>query len=95
MVLHVKAQGHAGYSAEGNDIVCAGISMLVQAFAQWLYRRPFACEMLEDRMEPGDVEWVVLVREGEALALAVLDMLTGGFELLAEKYPECVKVGRK
>lgn len=31
-MIEIKVEGHSGYSAKGNDIVCAGISSLFQTF---------------------------------------------------------------
>ena len=32
----IRITGHAGYAAEGSDIVCAGVSVLLQSLGNYL-----------------------------------------------------------
>ncbi|KUK14125.1 MAG: ribosomal-processing cysteine protease Prp [Synergistetes bacterium] len=41
----VRAEGHTGYAEEGKDIVCAGVSALLQTLLMWL------AEEYGDRLE--------------------------------------------
>lgn len=74
-------RGHAGCGPRGRDIVCAGVSSLVCALAEYLTRRGEAAELV---MEPGHV--AVAVREHSP----ALEVVCTGLRQLAAAYPQCV-----
>lgn len=89
----LTVEGHAGAAPKGLDIVCAGVSGIVQMLAEWVKKDP--CKQLcQKRVE---------IEEGRAMIEAsaraqemprVLDWfgLAGeGLEMIAAAYPEYVQ----
>lgn len=87
----LSVSGHAGYAESGKDIVCAGISITAQALAVALSQ---ADDVLCDvRME--DARMFMVCRHSNRVKRYVdgmFDMARTAFELLAETYPEYVKL---
>ena len=90
----LSVSGHAGHSANGNDIVCAGVSMLVHALAAWMAAQQKAgladihtltcekgCAVMDVRFPPPAAE------PARGAASVVLE----GFRLLAVQYPQNVR----
>lgn len=90
--ISLAMDGHAGYADAGSDIVCAAASILVYTFASRL-REITGGDGLYASLAPGearvkvDADWRIA---GECTA--VLDTITAGFMLLADKYPDHVSV---
>lgn len=82
----LAVRGHAGYGRHGEDIVCAGISALVYALAGTLEETGRLAEAV---MEPGRAD----IR-GEGDCTREFALVRRGLELLAERYPQCVEMGR-
>lgn len=91
--LYLSAEGHAGAAEYGKDTVCAAASMLVCT----------AAELLRRSRREGRVRNVVILMESGAAALSAepekgygesmrreMAAICGGFELLAERYPEYI-----
>ena len=86
----ITVTGHAGYAPPGQDIICAGVTALVQTLAQALERS----EPEEDifiHIEPGMAvfEYDRLTDAGKINAGSFLI----GMNWLAETYPDYVQVG--
>ena len=81
----LTAIGHAGYSEKGTDIVCAGVSALVQALIGWLENNP--CEVQCVSVDAGEV--IIACSGGEDVS-AVFYMVAIGLEQLAYTYPDHV-----
>lgn len=91
--LRLESAGHAGYAEKGEDIVCAGASMLTGALAG----------SLEEAEERGRCTSAIKQRDGYALieAEATLSnraeikayfrMAATGYRMLAEKYPKNIE----
>lgn len=86
--FRVSIQGHAGYGPVGADIVCAGASMLAATLARALggiegYRYTDDGDAVEISCAPsvGQINRV----------LTMMDVVDGGFGLLAGTYPNHVK----
>ena len=63
--ISMRAKGHAGYAPYGQDIVCAGVSMLLQTFLDYL-----------ESIQPiATADASLEVKAGEGL----LEIRTGGF----------------
>lgn len=77
------AEGHAGYGPKGQDIVCAGISCLMQTAAQCLLEDGNARKI---SIKPGKV---VLAWEGQA---PWLRFVRTGVSMLQEAYPDNILV---
>lgn len=81
--------GHANYDEYGKDIVCAGISALVQALIGWIEENYWKSECIS--IDPKDGEVIVACEGGEELA-AVFYMTAIGLEQLAYSYPDHVQI---
>lgn len=83
---YLAVRGHAGYGRQGQDIVCAGVSALVYALAGTLQETERLAEAV---MEPG---WADVWGAGDCAREFAL--VRRGLEMLAERYPQCVEMGR-
>lgn len=90
--LHLE--GHAGFDQAGADIVCAGVSALTEALLRQLQRREnwrVSCGLCRQnalvrvRLYPGS-------RRAAQRARALLETVCGGYQAIAEEYPDYVKV---
>ena len=80
---HLTVRGHAGYGEHGKDIVCAAASALVYA----LVGRLRETGRLEGfRSGPGYAEVT-----GAGDCEREFDLVRCGLELLAARYPRCVR----
>lgn len=79
--------GHAGYSEKGTDIVCAGVSAIVQALIGWIENNPEYAECIS--IDNGEV--LIECNGGEELA-AVFYMVAIGLEQIANTYPDHVQI---
>ncbi|HBU12178.1 MAG TPA: hypothetical protein DEB31_05460 [Clostridiales bacterium] len=89
----ISVTGHAGYNAEGPDIVCASCSML-----SWLLVQNIAAEESDGHVRDlryeykgGDVcaAFVADANYAERIAL-IVDVIKGGFFALSISYPDNV-----
>ena len=84
----IKIRGHAGYAEQGHDIVCAGVTALTQALIKSVQ------ELTEDEIEYifesgiADIE----IRNVSERARTLIDSFFIGVNLIAEEFPEHVKV---
>ena len=93
--LYLTAQGHSGHAARGQDIVCAGISAIINALGFWLSKQ-------SGRLCPG--ETVLDFAKGRAvvrcvpknadreIVLQMFKFAIDGISLIAGEYPECVEI---
>lgn len=85
-------KGHSGMAKEGEDILCAAVSILTYTMAARLYeiedRRPDFKTIVV--LEPGDarLQWS---QESIEVSLLLHDIQTG-FVLLQEKCPKNIKI---
>jgi len=89
-----KVVGHSGYAAEGEDIVCAGISSIVQTTLLGLIK--FLPEKPRIVHEKGNVECHITetcktLRETEIL----IETMLAGLSEIAAMYPEFCRVREK
>jgi uncharacterized protein YsxB (DUF464 family) len=80
--------GHAGYAPHGQDIVCAGVSALVQTLIQSL--EELTQDKIQYSMQPGtvDIEFGNLSEQAQLL----VDSFFIGLRFFTENYPENVKL---
>ena len=78
--------GHSGYAQRGKDIVCAGVSVLVQTLAIYLAEKGFDPEVII-----GDGEMSVKAPYTGAAAVSFEFCLTG-LLALSDAYPENIKI---
>lgn len=93
--LFLTAQGHSGHAAPGQDIVCAGISAIINTLGFWLSKQSV-------RLCPG--ETVLDFAKGRAIVrcipkkadresvLQMFKFALDGILLIAGEYPECVEI---
>lgn len=82
-MIHIKLKGHADYGQMGEDIVCAGVSILVQSLVN-------AAEGVDFEERDGVITQVVMPKS--QYNLGMLDMMRGGMEMLSEEYPDNVSI---
>ena len=86
---NIKITGHAVYAEPGKDIVCAGVSTLVQNLIASLDMLvPGTLESTE--VNPGYVE--IKHRNLSEHAKMLVDSFFIGVNLIANEYPEHVKI---
>ena len=84
----IKLSGHANYAPAGQDIVCAGVSVLIQTLIQSV--ETLTTDEIEYNMQPGTVDikfWCL-----SDLTKALIDAFFIGAEGIAEGYPDNVKI---
>lgn len=83
--------GHAGYAEHGKDIVCAAVSSLLQAFIASVE------ELTEDKIKTGLTAGYATVTYGNLSepSVVLLDSFFLGVTMIAEKYPNHVKLTRR
>lgn len=81
--------GHANYDEYGKDIVCAGVSAIVQALIGWLENNPCNVECISIDEQRGEV--IITCEGGEDIA-AVFYMASIGLEQIAVSYPDHVQI---
>ncbi len=81
--------GHANYAEYGKDIVCAGVSAIVQALIGWCEENYETVNCISIDTQAGEV--IISCDGGENVA-AVFRMSTIGLEQLAYSYPDHVQI---
>lgn len=95
-----QAKGHAGYALEGDDIVCAGVSTLIQAAAAGLEKFLSEQVHLTERLaDPQDVFVKLMLPEAlsgeeEKAARVILETLELGMRGVAGSYGKYLEVRR-
>lgn len=82
----ITVQGHAGYADHGKDIVCAGVSTLVQTFIQSV--EELTADKIQYSMQPGTVD--IRFRDLSERAQLLVDSFFIGVQLIADNYPDNV-----
>lgn len=84
----IKIKGHAGYDEPGKDIVCAGVSTLVQTLVQSIGE--LTSDKIQYSMSPGTVD--IRFRNLSERAQALTDSFFVGIRMIADEYPENVQL---
>lgn len=84
----ITIEGHAGYAPRGQDIVCAGISTLVQTLIQSF--EDLCTDEITYHLKPGWVE----IKHGDlsAKGTVLVDSFFIGVYMIADRYSDHVKV---
>lgn len=84
----ITVTGHANYAEHGKDIVCAGVSTLVQTLICSL--EELTADTIQYDISPGKVD----IKHGNLLgySAALVSSFFIGIKLIADKYPEHVKL---
>lgn len=81
--------GHAGYDEYGKDIVCAGVSAIVEALIGWCEENYETVNCIS--IDPTGGEVIISCEGGDELA-AVFYMASIGLEQIAYSYPDHVQI---
>lgn len=85
---NLTVYGHAGYAEKGSDIVCAGVSAIVQALIGWIENNPEYAVIVSVDERNGEV-----IAECSGEGLDDVFMLTAiGLEQIANTYPDNVSI---
>ena len=84
----ISIRGHANYAERGKDIVCAGISTLVQSLIQSI--EELTTDTIQYSMQPGTVD----IEHGDLSEQAQLlvNSFFVGVKLIADEYPGNVRL---
>ena len=84
----ISISGHAHYAEQGKDIVCAGVSALVQNLIQSI--EELTVDEIQYSMQPGtvDIKFWCLSEQSKVL----IDAFFIGVKLIAEEYPNNVEL---
>ena len=85
----LTASGHANYAEYGKDIVCAGVSAIVQALIGWIEENSWKSDII--CVDPKEGEVRIACEGGEDVA-AVFSMASIGLEQIANSYPDHVQI---
>ena len=88
--MRLEAAGHAGYAPAGQDIVCAGVSTLMQALVSLLAGEENAHSDAFDEPD-GPRLTVTAARPCTAWVEGAFELAKAGFALLAERYPDNIR----
>ena len=84
----MEISGHAGYAELGKDIVCAGVTALMQTLIQSI--KDLAGDEIEYRVSPGraEIEYRNLSEKGKTL----VDSFFIGICMIANEFPDYVRI---
>lgn len=82
----ISLHGHANYAEPGKDIVCAGVSTLVQTLIQSV--EELTADKIQYSMQPGTVD--IYLRNLSEQAQLLVDSFFVGISLIAGEYPDNV-----
>lgn len=87
---HIIIKGHANYAPIDQDIVCAGVSTLVQTLIQSI--EELTADKIKYVMSPGkvDIKYGNLSEQAQLL----VDSFFVGLRLIADEYPENVIISQ-
>lgn len=84
----IKLRGHANYAEIGKDIVCAGISTLLQTLIQSV--ETLTDDEIKYSMSPGKAD--IKFRNLSENSKTLLNSFFIGVEMIAYEYPENVQI---
>lgn len=92
----LQAAGHAGAAPKGRDLVCCGVSVLVQTLAQRvldLYTEGLLQEFPETTLSPaGSCVAAKALPETVQLVEQAFAVILTGLRMLAEQYPQYITI---
>lgn len=84
----VKVSGHANYAVSGSDIVCAGVTALIQTLIKSIE------DLTEDKIEyeisPGRVD--IKYRDLSEKSQTLVDSFFIGVGMIADEFPDYVRI---
>lgn len=94
-LIQCKANGHAGFSKKGSDIVCSAVTILLRTAMQLLSQNENVA-LKADTLLRGNLAFRVEVKkecpETELLLKCTADFIRCGIGSLTEEYPENVQL---
>lgn len=84
----IKVRGHANYAPHGQDIVCAGVTALTQTLVESL--ETLTGNEIKYDMSPGRVD--IEIEDPDEDAQLLMDSFLVGIEMIADEFPEHVRV---
>ena len=82
----LEVKGHAGYAAEGHDIVCASVSALCCTLAAALDP-----DNSEVKLMPGDIYIRSGRNEYDSVTTLIFDVICNGIEMIAQEHADYVR----
>lgn len=83
----VIAEGHTGYAEEGKDIVCAGVSALLQTFLLWLMEE--YGERLKVKKEKG---FLRMIFPANPKSKFIFSIFLKGLREISKLYPDYFEI---
>lgn len=86
----ISVKGHANYAEPGKDIVCAGVSILVQTLIQSIEEQ--TTDQIQYSISPGSVD----IKHGKLSERAQVLMASFfvGIRMIADEYPDNVSLSK-
>lgn len=99
-LFRIICTGHASYAEKGKDIVCSSVSILLYTLVESLLKHPeyYGKGGLKYSLETGKAMIDCKSKNfpmAEDMLDEVFETIVTGFELLAQNYPNNVKLDRK
>jgi uncharacterized protein YsxB (DUF464 family) len=92
--IRIRVEGHSGFGSRGNDLVCAGISAVVQSAIVGIDRVAKLRQRLVQR--DGFLETAVTVRGlspgGDAALKVIIHTMIMGLAEIARNYPDSMEI---
>ena len=84
---HITVSGHAGHAPPGQDIICAGVTALVQTLIESV--RALTEDRIEYDISPGraDIRWMNLSEKSKTL----VDSFFIGICMIVDEFPDNVR----
>jgi len=98
VIKNLQANGHAGFSKKGSDIVCSAVTILIRTAMQLLSQTEYIT-LAADTSSRGKLAFCVEIEENldgqrltqvESRLKCIADFLRSGLSSLSEEYPENV-----
>lgn len=86
----IKIKGHAGYAEHGKDIVCAAISTITQVFLASV--EELTTDNLKSDIRAGNA--VIEYGDLSGRAQVLMDSFFVGVQMIADEYPQHVKLSK-
>ena len=84
----IKIQGHAGYAENGKDIVCAGVTALVQGLIRSV--ESLTSDKIKYDISPGRVD--IHCRDLSETGMLLVDSFFIGVCSIADEFPDYVRI---
>ena len=91
--FRLKVTGHAGSAPVGQDLVCAAVTVLIWTLCDRVTERPGYWPMVAQSEADATIEVRCRPERGQVRScIELLDTIAAGYALLAEHYPEFVRM---